>query len=157
MSSSNCLGCATGPLDNPADRDHGIQYMLAVPLVLGRLSARDYEDAASADLRIGALRAKMVCAEDPKYTRDYHDLDKRSIANAVALELTDGARLEEVVEYPIGHNRRHHGIPLLEAKFRTNLARRFAPRQQQRIFNVSLDQARVEAMSVHEYVDLYVG
>lgn len=101
MSRSNCLGRATGPLDNPADRDHCIQYMLAVPLVLGRLTARDYEDAVSADPHIDALRARIVYVEGPKYTRDYHEPDKRSIANAVALELTDGTRLEEVAEYPI--------------------------------------------------------
>ena len=91
-------------------------------------------------------------------TRDYHDPNKRSIANALTVELEDGTRLDEVVvEYPIGHKRRRaDGIPLLEAKFRTNLARRFPARQQQRILEVSLDQRRLEAMPVHDYVDLYV-
>jgi 2-methylcitrate dehydratase len=147
-----------GPLNNPADRDHCIQYMVAVPILFGRLTAGDYEDAVAADPRIDALRDKMVCVEDPAFTTDYHDPDKRSIANALTVEFTDGSRLDEIVcEYPIGHKRRRKdGIPLLEAKFRTNLARQFPPRQQQRILDVSLDQAALEAMPVHEYVDLYV-
>jgi 2-methylcitrate dehydratase len=96
--------------------------------------------------------------EDPQFTRDYHDPDKRSIANALTVELNDGTTLDEiVVEYPIGHKRRREaGIPLLIEKFRTNLARRFAAKQQQAILDVSLDAARLEAMPVHEYVDLYV-
>jgi 2-methylcitrate dehydratase len=146
-----------GPLDNPADRDHCIQYMVAVPLIHGRLIAQDYEDAAAADPRIDALRAKIVCTEDPAFTRDYHDPDKRSIANALTVTLRDGTVLDEVaVEYPIGHKRRRQdGIPLLEAKFRTNLARRFAEPQQRAILDVSLDQDALERMPVHEYVDLY--
>ena len=147
-----------GPLNNPADRDHCIQYMVAVPLLYGRLTAADYEDGVARDPRIDALRAKIVCVEDPAYTRDYHDPAKRSIANALTVEFEDGARLDEVVcEYPIGHlRRRSEGIPLLEAKFRTNLARVFPDRQQRRILDASLDQARLEAMPVNEYVDLYV-
>ena len=147
-----------GPLNNPADRDHCIQYMVAVPLLYGRLTAADYEDGVARDPRIDALRAKIVCVEDPAYTRDYHDPAKRSIANALTVEFEDGARLDEVVcEYPIGHlRRRAEGIPLLEAKFRTNLARVFPDRQQRRILDASLDQARLEAMPVNEYVDLYV-
>lgn len=147
-----------GPLSNPADRDHCVQYMVAVPLIFGRLTAADYEDEVARDPRIDALRARIVCVEDPRFTADYHDPDKRSIANALTVELTDGSRLDEVVcEYPIGHRRRRaEGIPLLEAKFRTNLARRFPPRQQQAILAVSLDQRSLEAMPVHEYVDLYV-
>ncbi|MGB3426084.1 MAG: bifunctional 2-methylcitrate dehydratase/aconitate hydratase [Castellaniella sp.] len=147
-----------GPLDNPADRDHCIQYMVAVPILFGRLTAGDYEDAVAADPRIDALRDKMVCVEDPAFTADYHDPEKRSIANALTVEFTDGSKLDEIVcEYPIGHKRRRKdGIPLLEAKFRTNLARQFPARQQQRILDVSLDQAALEAMPVHEYVDLYV-
>ncbi len=147
-----------GPLDNPADRDHCIQYMVAVPVIFGRLTAADYEDDVAADPRIDALRDKITCVEDPAFTADYHDPEKRSIANALTVELTDGTRLDEIVcEYPIGHKRRRdEGIPLLEAKFRTNLARQFPPRQQQRILDVSLDQQALEAMPVHEYVDLYV-
>ena len=148
----------TGPLANPADRDHCIQYMVAVPILFGRLTAADYEDEIARDPRIDALRAKIVCVEDPQFTRDYHDPDKRSIANALTVELNDGTTLDEiVVEYPIGHKRRREaGIPLLIEKFRTNLARRFAAKQQQAILDVSLDAARLEAMPVHEYVDLYV-
>ncbi len=147
-----------GPLNNPADRDHCVQYMVAVPLIFGHLTARDYEDSAAADPRIDALREKIVCVEDAGFTADYHDPAKRSIPNALTIELNDGTRLDEaVVEYPIGHKRRREeGIPLLEDKFRTNLARRFPARQQRAILDVSLDQERLESMAVHEYVDLYV-
>ena len=146
-----------GPLANPADRDHCVQYMVAVPIIFGRLTAADYEDEVAADPRIDRLRDRIFCVEDAKFTKDYHDPDKRSIANALTVEFTDGTRLDEVVcEYPIGHRRRRkEGIPLLEAKFRVNLARRFPPKQQQAILDVSLDQKALEAMPVHEYVDLY--
>ncbi len=147
-----------GPLNNPADRDHCIQYMVAVPLIFGRLTAADYEDSVAADKRIDALRDKIICVEDKAYTKDYHDPAKRSIANALTVELKDGTKLKEVaVEYPIGHKRRRKdGIPLLEAKFRTNLARKFPKKQQDAILAVSLDQKKLEAMPVNEYVDLYV-
>ncbi|WP_269506378.1 bifunctional 2-methylcitrate dehydratase/aconitate hydratase [Burkholderia sp. IMCC1007] len=147
-----------GPLANPADRDHCIQYMVAVPLLFGRLTAADYEDSVAADPRIDALRAKTVCVEDRRFTNDYHDPAKRSIANALTIEFADGSKLAEVaVEYPIGHQRRRaDGIPLLVEKFRTNLARRFPAKQQQAILDVSLDQAKLEAMPVDEYVDMYV-
>jgi len=147
-----------GPLNNPADRDHCIQYMVAVPLIFGHLTAADYEDAFAQDPRIDALRDKIECVEDPVFTRAYHDPEKRSIANALTVEFTDGSRLDEVVcEYPIGHRRRRaDGIPLLEQKFRVNLARQFPARQQARILDVSLDQQKLEAMPVHEYVDMYV-
>jgi len=147
-----------GPLDNPADRDHCIQYMVAMPLLFGRLTAADYENEVARDPRIDALRAKIDCVEDPRFTQDYHDPEKRSIANALTVELTDGRKLPEVVvEYPIGHQRRRRdGIPLLEAKFRKNLARRFPEKQQKAILDVSLDRARLANMPVHEYVDLYV-
>lgn len=147
-----------GPLDNPADRDHCIQYMVAVPVLFGRLTAADYEDDVAQDPRIDALRDRIVCVEDPAYTSDYHNPAKRSIANALTVQFKDGTALDEIVcEYPIGHKRRRpEGIPLLEAKFRTNLARVFPARQQQRILAASLDQQTLEAMPVHEYVDLYV-
>jgi 2-methylcitrate dehydratase len=147
-----------GPLANPADRDHCIQYMVAVPLIHGRLTAPDYEDSIAADPRIDALRAKIECVEDPRFTADYHDPEKRSIANALTVSFNDGSKLDEVVvEYPIGHRRRREdGIPLLVEKFKINLARRFPARQQDAILAVSLDQRRLEAMPVHEYVDLYV-
>ena len=147
-----------GPLDNPADRDHCIQYMVAVPLIFGRLTAADYEDAIARDPRIDALREKIVCVEDPRFTKDYHDPDKRSIANALTLEFKDGKKLKEVVvEYPIGHKRRRKdGIPLLVDKFKVNLARVFPAKQIAAILYVSLTQKKLEAMPVHEYVDLMV-
>ncbi|HEV7136478.1 MAG TPA: bifunctional 2-methylcitrate dehydratase/aconitate hydratase [Steroidobacteraceae bacterium] len=147
-----------GPLANPADRDHCIQYMMAVPLLFGRLTAADYEDEVARDPRIDALRARIECVEDPQFTRDYLDPQKRSIANAVTVRLKDGRTLDEVVvEYPIGHRRRRQeGMPLLLAKFRRNLARRFPEKQQQMIAELSLDPARLERTPVSEYVDLYV-
>jgi 2-methylcitrate dehydratase len=146
-----------GPLNNPADRDHCVQYMVAVPLLFGHLTASDYEDSFAADPRIDRLRKKMVCSEEPAFTADYHDPEKRSIANSLTVSFTDGSSLTETVEYPLGHRRRRtEGIPLLEAKFRTNLARRFTPQKQQPILDVSLNQQQLERMPVHEYVDLYV-
>jgi 2-methylcitrate dehydratase len=146
-----------GPLTNPADRDHCVQYMVAIPLLYGRLTAADYEDAVAADPRIDALRAKMECIEEPQFTRDYHDPEKRSIANSLRIEFNDGTMLEETVEYPIGHRlRRDEGMPLLMEKFRTNLRRRYSEAQQERIVDVSFDASRLEQMPVNEYVDLYV-
>jgi 2-methylcitrate dehydratase len=150
-----------GPLANPADRDHCVQYMVAIPLLFGRLTASDYEDKIAADPimgpRIDALRAKIECVEEPGFTADYHDPEKRSIANALHVELEDGTTLDEAVEYPIGHRRRREeGLPLLVEKFKTNLRRRFDSAQQQRILEASLDPERLAAMPVHEYVDLYV-
>ena len=150
-----------GPLNNPADRDHCIQYMVAVPLIFGRLTAEDYDDAVACDPkwgpRIDAVRARIVCVEDPRFTADYHDPEKRSIANALTVELSDGTVLPEVaVEYPIGHRlRRGDGIPLLLEKFKQNLARRLSPDAQEKIFAASSEQARLEAMPVEEYVGLY--
>jgi 2-methylcitrate dehydratase len=148
----------TGPLSNPADRDHCIQYMVAVPLIFGRLTAADYEDGIAADPRIDALRKKIACVEDKRFTRDYHDPKKRSIANALSVEFKDGTKLKEVVcEYPIGHKRRRaEGMPVLVEKFKTNLARRFSPKQQKAILEVCMDPARLEAMPVNAFVDLFV-
>jgi 2-methylcitrate dehydratase len=147
-----------GPLNNPADRDHCIQYMVAVPLIFGRLTAADYEDSVAADPRIDALREKITCVEDPKFTRDYHDPEKRSISNGLTVELKDGTKLPEVVvEYPIGHRRRRkEGMPVLVEKFRANLARRFPAKQQKAILDVCLKQAELEGMPVHEFVDMFV-
>ena len=146
-----------GPLNNPADRDHCVQYMVAVPLIFGHLTASDYEDSFAVDPRIDALREKMQCSEEPAFTADYHDPEKRSIANSLTLSLNDGSTMAETVEYPLGHRRRRgEGITLLEAKFRTNLARRFSPERQQAILEASLDQKRLESMPVQKYVDLYV-
>ncbi len=147
-----------GPLSNPADRDHCIQYMTAVPLIFGRLTAGDYEDAVAADPRIDALRDKMVCVEDKGFSRDYLDPDKRSIANAITVEFKDGKKTGEVVvEYPIGHRRRRKdGIPLLVKKFKTNLARRFPEKQRNAILALCLDAKNLEATPVNEFVDLFV-
>ncbi|MBN8887991.1 MAG: bifunctional 2-methylcitrate dehydratase/aconitate hydratase [Rudaea sp.] len=147
-----------GPLNNPADRDHCIQYMVAVPLIYGRLTASDYEDSVASDPRIDTLRDKIVCVEDKQFTKDYHDPEKRSIANAMTVEFNDGKKLKEVVvEYPIGHKRRRkEGIPVLVEKFKTNLARRFPVKQQKTILDLSLDQKKLEETPVNEYVDLYV-
>ncbi len=146
-----------GPLKNAADRDHCIQYMVAVPLLYGRLTAADYEDTVACDPAIDTLREKMRTEEVTEFTCDYHDPEKRSIANGLRIELLDGTVLEETVEYPIGHRRRRQeGIPLLEAKFKKNLARRFPPRQQEHILKASLNQTTLENMTVNEYVDLYI-
>lgn len=147
-----------GPLNNPADRDHCIQYMVAVPLIFGRLTAADYEDNIAQDSRIDALRAKIHCHEDTQFTADYHDPDKRSISNGLTITLNDGHVLDEVViEYPVGHKRRRkEGMPLLLKKFRINLARQFPEAQQLRILQASLDKPMLEKMSVNEYMDLFV-
>jgi 2-methylcitrate dehydratase len=150
-----------GPLSNPADRDHCVQYMVAIPLLFGRLTAADYEDMFALNpeiaARIDALRAKITCVEEPRFTADYHDPEKRSIANTLQIELNNGSKLERTVEYPLGHRRRREeGLPLLVEKFKTNLRRRFTEAQQQRILEASLDRARLESMPVHQYVDLYV-
>jgi 2-methylcitrate dehydratase len=147
-----------GPLNNPADRDHCIQYMVAVPLLFGRLTAADYEDEVAKDKRIDALRAKITCVEDKRFTRDYHDPKKRSIANGLTVTLKDGTKLKEVVvEYPIGHKRRRkEGMPVLVEKFKTNLARRLPPARQQAILELCMDAARLEKTPVDEFVDLFV-
>lgn len=146
------------PLNNPADRDHCIQYMVAVPLLFGRLTARDYEDEIAADPRIDVLREKIRCVEDRQFTADYHDPSKRSIANALSVFFSDGTQLDEViVEYPIGHARRRvEGIPLLIEKYKTNLARVFAKPQREEILKASLDRQRLESMPVNEFMDLFV-
>jgi len=147
-----------GPLHNPADRDHTMQYMVAVPLLFGRLTAADYEDDVAADPRIDALRAKIRCVEDADFTQAYHDPQRRAIPNALRVTLNDGTVLDEVqVDYPIGHRRRRaEGTPLLVEKFKAHLALRFASKQRQAILDASLDAARLEAMAVHDYVSLYV-
>jgi len=147
-----------GPLNNPADRDHCIQYMIAVPLIWGRLTAADYEDNIASDVRIDLLRDKMDCVEDPQFTKDYHDPEKRSIANALTVTLDDGTILDEVVvEYPIGHKRRREeGIPELIRKFKVNLARKFPEKQQQGILDASLDYDQLIRTPVNEFVDLMV-
>jgi 2-methylcitrate dehydratase len=148
-----------GPLNNPADRDHCLQYMVAVALLRGALTAEDYEDAAAADPRIDWLRGRMVVAEDPRFTADYLDPLKRSIGNSVQVMFRDGKATEKVtVEYPIGHRRRRaEGIPLLLAKFETNLRSRLPGAAVDRILAACADQARVEQMPVDEFVALFVA
>ena len=145
-----------GPLNNPADRDHCIQYMVAVPLIFGRLTARDYEDNIAADPRIDTLREKIICIEDKTFTADYHDPEKRSIANAITIEFNDGSILGEVVvEYPIGHaRRRNEGIPLLLEKYKTNLARIFDSATQEKILSLCLDYEVLISTPVDEFMDM---
>jgi 2-methylcitrate dehydratase len=147
-----------GPLNNPADRDHCIQYMVAVPLIFGRLTAEDYEDDVASDPRIDALRAKISCVEDKQFTKDYLDPNRRSIANALTVEFNDGTKLKEVVvEYPIGHKRRRkEGMPLLVEKFKTNLARVFPAKQADAIMDLCMDSKRLAATPAHEFVDLMI-
>jgi 2-methylcitrate dehydratase len=147
----------TGPLNNPADRDHCIQYMTAIGLLKGNLTAQDYEDEMANDPRVDALRKKMTCIEKPEYTKDYLDPDKRSIANAVQIFYKDGSSSEQVaVEYPIGHRRRRsEGIPELIKKFEINLKREFDDTQAKKIMNLNLDINLLQKTPVNEYVDLY--
>ncbi|MBI4194857.1 MAG: bifunctional 2-methylcitrate dehydratase/aconitate hydratase [Betaproteobacteria bacterium] len=146
-----------GPLHNPADRDHCIQYMTAIGLMKGSLTALDYEDDAARDPRVDRLRSKMACVEKKQWTRDYLDPEKRSIANALQVFFRDGTRTPEVaVEYPVGHRRRRkEGVPLLVAKFRTNLARRFPEKQRVAILALCLAQERLEATPVNEFMDMF--
>jgi len=147
----------TGPLNNPADRDHCIQYMTSIGLLKGNLTAQDYEDTVANDPRVDALREKMTCVEKPEYTKDYLDPDKRSIANAVQIFYKDGSSSEQVaVEYPIGHRRRRsEGIPELIKKFKINLKREFDDTRTEKIMNLNLDIDLLQQTPVNEYVDLY--
>jgi 2-methylcitrate dehydratase len=147
----------SGPLANPADRDHCIQYMSAVGLLKGNLTALDYEDDVASDPRIDALRNKMVCVENKAYTTDYLNPEKRSIANAIQVFFKNGSSSENIaVEYPIGHRRRRaEGIPELIKKFKVNLARRFPTKQQSAIYHICENQELLEKTAVHEFVNLF--
>lgn len=147
----------TGELANPADRDHCIQYMVAVPLIFGRLRAEDYEDSVAKDPRIDALRAKMSVEVDDRYTKEYLQSDKRSIANAVQIFYKDGSKSQKVeVEYPIGHKRRRsEGIPLLIKKFESNLAGRLSPKKCEIINKLFADQKTLENTAFNEFSDLF--
>ncbi|MGH6684329.1 MAG: 2-methylcitrate dehydratase, partial [Rudaea sp.] len=147
----------TGPLANYADRDHCIQYMVAVPLIFGRLTAEDYNDAVAADPRIDALRAKMAVKENPQFTRDYFDADKRYIGNSLQVFFKDGSKTEKVsIDYPIGHRkRRAEGIPVLLKKFEAALAGHLSTDQVQRIRAACEDPAAFEAMTVPHFLDLF--
>jgi 2-methylcitrate dehydratase len=148
----------TGPLNNPADRDHCIQYMVAVPLIKGNLTAEDYEDDVAADPRVDALRDKMEVKENPAFTKDYLDPQKRSIGNALQVFFKDGTKTQRVeVNYPVGHRRRRdEGIPLLKTKFERNIATRLSSKQCEQVLEICEDQRRLESMPVHEFMDLWV-
>lgn len=146
----------TGALDNPADRDHCLQYMVAVPLIFGRLTAEDYENSIAHDPRIDTLRDKMTCVEEERFTREYLEADKRAIGNAIQVFFKDGTSTEnEVIDYPVGHRRRRdEGIPLLKEKFERYLRGRIPQKKAQRILDVCADQASFESTSVDEMMAL---
>jgi 2-methylcitrate dehydratase len=147
-----------GPLYNPADRDHCLQYMVAIAMIFGELTADYYEDKIARDPRIDQLREKMIVVENPEFSQDYLDPDKRSIANAIEIIFKDGSKTEKVtVEYPLGHRRRRaEGIPVLLEKFASNLATHFPKQQMTAILAACENQTKLEAMPVHEFVDLWV-
>jgi 2-methylcitrate dehydratase len=144
----------TGPLANPADRDHCLQYMVAIPLLFGRLSAHDYEDEVARDPRVDALRAKMQVRENTDFTRDYYAADKRYIGNAVQVVFVDGSLSARVaVDYPIGHRkRRAEGMPVLMRKFEASVREQFDARQAQSIIALCADRCALAAMKVNEFV-----
>ena len=148
----------TGPLYNPADRDHCLQYMVAVGLIFGELTADHYQDSAAQDPRIDRLRAKMVVVEEPQYTKDYLDPEKRSIANAVQVFFKDGSCTEKIaVEYPVGHRRRRaEGMPLLIKKFAANLASRLAPARCKQIMDLCIDLDVLQSTPVDRFMELFV-
>jgi 2-methylcitrate dehydratase len=144
----------TGPLANPADRDHCIQYMVAIPLLFGRLEASDYEDAVAADPRVDALRAKMQVKENAEFTKDYYDPQKRYIGNAMQVFFKDGSSSERVaVDFPIGHRkRRAEGMPVLVKKFESSVAAHFQPRQTESIKAMFADRKALMAMPVSDFM-----
>jgi 2-methylcitrate dehydratase len=144
----------TGPLANPADRDHCIQYMVAIPLLFGRLTARDYEDEVARDPRVDALRDKMQVRENPSFTADYYAPDKRYIGNAVQVFFTDGSSSRRVaVDYPIGHRkRRAEGMPVLMRKFESSVRAQFEDSRARAIIELCFDRARLERMPVDEFL-----
>ena len=145
-----------GDLNNPADRDHCIQYMTAIGLLKGDLIAEDYEDDAAADPRIDSLREKMVIEEDKRYTKEYLEADKRSIANSIQIFFGDGSSTEKIeVEYPIGHRRRREeGIPVLLSKFENNLKSHFDEKQVTEILEVCSNSEKLDQTSVVEFMTL---
>jgi len=146
-----------GPLYNPADRDHCMQYMVAIGLLFGNLTADHYEDHIAVDPRIDRLRDKMVCIESPQYSRDYLDPEKRSIPNSLQIFFKDRTKTEKVeVKYPLGHRRRRkEGKPLLVEKFKTHISRWFSDKQQGEILGFCLDRRRLEKIPVNVFVDLF--
>ena len=147
----------TGPLDNPADRDHCIQYMVAVALTKGSLSAEDYEDNVASDPRIDQLRDKMTVKEDERFTREYLEADKRAIGNAIGITFTDGSSIKETVDYPLGHRRRRgEGIPLLEEKFERYLRGRLSKKNAEAILDICASQASFEQTGVNDMMDFFI-
>jgi 2-methylcitrate dehydratase len=149
----------TGPLKNPAERGHCVQYMVSVGLIYGRLSAADFEDSfAAGEPRIDALRDKMSIVEDAGFTRDLHTLSRRSVPNAVKVRFKDGSETRRVaIEYPAGHPRRRaDGLAMVEAKFRSSIARRFPSKQQRAILDLFLNQRTLEQTHINELVDVFV-
>ena len=147
----------TGPLDNPADRDHCIQYMVAVPLIKGSLSAEDYEDNVASDSRIDRLRDKMTVKENERFTREYLEADKRAIGNAIEITFTDGSSLNEAVDYPLGHRRRREeGIPLLKEKFERYLRGRLSRKNADAILELCASQNAFERTGVKDMMDLFI-
>jgi 2-methylcitrate dehydratase len=148
-----------GPLNNPADRDHCLQYMIAVPLAFGNLVAEHYEDAFhEQNPIIDELREKMEIHENPTYTMEYLEPDKRSIANSLQVYYKDGSCSDKIeIDYPVGHRRRRkEGIPLLEEKFKANLATRFPARRCVEIFALCSEQKKLEQTPVNEFMDMLV-
>jgi len=148
----------SGPLDNPADRDHCIQYMTAVPMIFGRLTADDYEDDVANDPRIDALRGKMQVRENPAFTRDYYDAEKRFIGNAVQVRFKDGTQTDRIeVSVPIGHRlRRAEGLPLLEEKFRTSLANKLPAARFEEVQQQCSETEQLQAAVVDDFMGLLV-
>lgn len=148
----------TGPLHNPADRDHCLQYMAAIGLIFGELTADHYEDHIAADPRIDALRAKMVVTEDKSYSKDYLDPEKRSIANAIQVVFKDGTKTERIeVHYPIGHRRRRaEGIPVLEQKASDAFAAHYGAAKAKELMALFADRGKLESMAVHDFVSHFV-
>jgi 2-methylcitrate dehydratase len=148
----------TGPLTNPADRDHCLQYMVAIGLLTGQLTADDYENERASDPQIDRLRARMIVEEDLRYSRDYLDPDKRSIANAVQVFFQDGTATEKVVvEYPLGHRRRRaESQAALKEKLVANLLTRFPEKRVQVILEDCLDLPKLETMAVQDFVELFL-
>ena len=146
-----------GELNNPADRDHCLQYMVAIGLLKGNLIAEDYEDDIASDPRIDTLRKKMVINEDKRYSDEYHEADKRSIANKIQIHFNDGSSTEEIeVEYPIGHKRRREeGIPVLEQKFKNNLEITYDSNKCEEIYQLCIDQEKLESTSVTDFQELF--
>ncbi len=148
----------TGPLDNPADRDHCLQYMVAVPLIFGRLTAADYEDDVANDSRIDELRGKMRVRENEQFTKDYFDPDKRYIGNALTVHFKDGSSTDRIaIDVPIGHReRRAEGIPVLKDKFEASVEHRLAERQWSELSALCEDRANLEATAVDDFMALLV-